>query len=557
MVVRTEALALERGSMPPLASSDVLALAAPDREFHPGLDMPAFHAVANDRNLDVFPDGKMLTDSLPLDSISEINLRFAMESGKPGFDPNEFWKNNFEVPTYSLGSDTMLRRPDTVDQYIAGMWNELTYHHEIEGEGSAIRTPRPHLKPGERFGEGCYWDLADGVSGLLAEARADGPIGRNNKENLVLGVAVNLVDQINQQGYVFNGFRTYYEGRSQPPVFAGIVKEMARHFGDRQPNLVEEYLPALTAEYEWWMRGEDQTEQGAQERVVRLEDGAILNRHWDANDTPRPESYAEDIKTARLADGVDVHAVFRHLRAAAESGKDFTARFMVDPERLDTIHTTDFVTPELNSLLWEYETMIAEAHDSAGRSVLAQEFHDRADRRQAAMDKYLWNEADGCYYDYDFVHDEQSRIKSMATAYPVARGAASPEQGFRVAEVLQKDLLKRGGFVSAAIESDQQWDAPNGFARDQVEGVNALVRADSPWAEVAIRRWLNSDDQIFAQYGVLLEKTNVIAPQAEAGHGGEYAVQRGFLWTNGVHRVMQGLLGDMRVSTATGERIAA
>jgi alpha,alpha-trehalase len=238
--------------------------------------------------------------------------------------------------------------------------------------------------------------------------------------------------------------------------------------------------------------------------------------------------------------------VYRNLRAGAESGKDYTARFMTDPDRLETIHTTDFIPIELNSMLWEYEDMIATAHEKAGRSRLAEEFRGRADRRQTAMDTYLWNESDGCYYDFDFRSDRQSDIKSMGMAYPVARGIATSEQGLRVATVLEQDLLKRGGFVSAAIESDQQWDAPNGFARDQIEGVNALRAIDDPrtaaLATIAARRWLRRDEEIFLALGVLVEKNNVVSREALPGSGGEYPVQRDILWTNGVHRVFQRFL---------------
>ncbi len=34
----------------------------------------------------------------------------------------------------------------------------------------------------------------------------------------------------------------------------------------------------------------------AQHRVVKMEGGEILNRYWDENDTPRPESFREDIE---------------------------------------------------------------------------------------------------------------------------------------------------------------------------------------------------------------------------------------------------------------------
>lgn len=550
MVPSPDAFAVTQRHRELLEPDALAALASPDRAFHPGLDLEqVFSVVAGSRDPTVFADGKALADSYPLHPLGEIGTAFVVASGKPGFDPANFWKEHFELPDYRMPASQPIGQPETeLDEYISSMWDELTYHSP-QDRGTLIGTPYRHLKPGGRFTEGYYWDLADGVSGLLEEAGKAPDAERQDKENLVVEVAGNLVYLIERFGYVPNGPRTYYLGRSQPPVFAGMVKEMSGYFGDRWPNLIEDYLPALTKEYEWWMRGEAEVAAhgapAAAGRVVRLPDGAILNRHWDDNDSPRPESYEEDIRTAQLADGVDPRIVFRHLRAGAEGAKDFTARFMQDPERLETIHTTDFIPVELNSLLWEYEDLIAGAHDRAGRSVLAAEFHDRADRRQAAMNIYLWNESDGCYYDYDFMEDEQSDIKSMGMAYPVARGVAMPEQSVRVAEAMTTDLLRRGGFVSADITSPQQWDAPNGFARDQVEGVRALI-ASGPRARlaaaVAIDRWLRRDAEIYARYGVLVEKSDVVSSEARPGGGGEYPVQRGFLWTNGAHRVLEGMM---------------
>ncbi len=503
MVPSPDAFAVTERHRELLGPTTLESLSSPHMVFDPGRDLEdVFSTVAGNRDPAVFADGKILADSTPLRSLGEIGMAFTVASKEPGFDPALFWRSHFELPNYDYaverGSQTG-EREGVLDEYISSMWPQLTYH-AFRDRGSLIGTPYPHLKPGERFTEGCYWDLADAVGGLLEEARTDPDSERRDKENLVLGVAGNLVYQIERYGYVPNGLRTYYLWRSQPPVFAGMVKEMAAYFGDRRPNLVEDYLPALTKEYEWWMRGEAEVAAfggpTALNRVVRLPDGALLNRHWDESDLPRPESYEEDIRTAQLAKGVDPRTLFRHVRAGAESGRDHTARFMSDPERLETIHTTDFVPVELNSLLWQYEDLIAASHDKAGRSVIAAEFHDRADRRNAAINNYLWNESEGFYCDYDFVQDQQSEVRSMGTAYPVARGMSTPEQSIRVAGVLAKDLLKRGGFVSAAVYSPQQWDAPNGFARDQVEGVHALIASGlsgSAVAAAAIERWLRRD----------------------------------------------------------------
>jgi alpha,alpha-trehalase len=93
-------------------------------------------------------------------------------------------------------------------------------------------------------------------------------------------------------------------------------------------------------------------------RVVRMPDGSLLNRYWDDRDSPRDESYAEDLATAAAARG-PAAITFRHLRAAAESGWDFSSRWLSDPAALASIHTTDVVPVDLNSLLFAMEQRVA------------------------------------------------------------------------------------------------------------------------------------------------------------------------------------------------------
>ncbi|MFP3480314.1 trehalase family glycosidase, partial [Burkholderia sp. SIMBA_057] len=88
----------------------------------------------------------------------------------------------------------------------------------------------------------------------------------------------------------------------------------------------QKYLPALRKEYAYWMRGETTTQPGqATRNVVVMPDRTVLNRYWDELDTPRDESYLEDIKTAQQASGRSPNEVYRELRATAESGWDFSS----------------------------------------------------------------------------------------------------------------------------------------------------------------------------------------------------------------------------------------
>src|SRR5690606_41819349 len=75
--------------------------------------------------------------------------------------------------------------------------------------------------------------------------------------------------------------------------------------------------------------------------------------------------------------------VYRELRAGAESGWDYSSRWLDDPMRLDSIRVTTRVPVDLNSLLHHLASTIAAACGQAGDHACAPEFDDRA----AAQDR--------------------------------------------------------------------------------------------------------------------------------------------------------------------------
>ena len=131
-----------------------------------------------------------------------------------------------------------------------------------------------------------------------------------------------------------------------------------------------------------------------------------------------------------------------------------------------------------------------------------------------------------------------SETLTAAAAAPLAFGVASPEQAHADADTIRKRLLGRGGLNTTLAETGQQWDRPNGWAPLQylaIEGLKAYGEPDL--AREIARRWIATNVGSYAALGVLAEKYDVArSPDAgaEVGRGGEYALQVGFGWTNGV-----------------------
>ena len=130
------------------------------------------------------------------------------------------------------------------------------------------------------------------------------------------------------------------------------------------------YLPQLKTEYAFWMEGaEGLAPGGAHRRSSKLDDGSILNRYWDDSDAPRDESYREDVALARATPRAPPQT-YRELRAAAESGWDFSSRWFADARTLATIDTTEIVPVDLNALLFGLESAIRAGCGRVGRSRL-------------------------------------------------------------------------------------------------------------------------------------------------------------------------------------------
>jgi alpha,alpha-trehalase len=273
----------------------------------------------------------------------------------------------------------------------------------------------------------------------------------------------------------------------------------------------------------------------AHRRVVALPNGSILNRYWDDRDSPRDESYREDTELARST-GRSARRVFRDIRAAAESGWDFSSRWFADGTTRATIDTTDIIPVDLNSLLFGLENAIRLGCDHAGDAPCARKFAARAAARRAAVDRYLWNAKRGAYFDYRWTRAKPVARISAATLYPLFFGAASDEQAAAIAELVSRELLQQGGIVTTPLRTGEQWDAPNGWAPLQWIAIAGLRRYQHPGlAETAACRWMVTVLNVYRQSGKLVEKYDVITT-GRSGGGGEYPLQDGFGWTNGVMR---------------------
>ena len=516
---------------PPATTSSAAAVAAPAVALHvyePARDLGAlFHDVQMAR---VFPDSKSFVDAKPRSAPAEIVASYDSAKNAPGFDLKTFVAEHFDAPQ-PAGAGVRADTAQSMEEHIRALWPALTRPADVaDPHSSLIPLPNAYVVPGGRFREVYYWDSYFTMLGLIQDGRTD----------LVKNMLDGFAYLVRTVGHVPNANRSYYLSRSQPPFLAAMVGLYATATDTARAL---PYLDALEGEYAFWMAGADSVRPGtAARRVVRLANGAVLNRYWDDRPEPRPESYREDFTLAQRVPPEQREALYRNIRAAAESGWDFSSRWMRDPSDLRTLETTELVPVDLNSLLYNSERTIAAlrlARGAAGDAQVAARYAAAAEKRRAALLAAAYDSASGYFYDVRWRTGERVTDRpTMAAAVPLYFGLATPEQGRTVAARLGRDFLAPGGFVTTTVHSGQQWDSPNGWPPLQwmgAEAARAYGRADI--ADDARTRWLALNRRTYRVTGKMTEKYDVTDLSKRAG-GGEYPAQDGFGWTNGVAQAM-------------------
>ncbi|EPU5178372.1 alpha,alpha-trehalase TreF, partial [Cronobacter sakazakii] len=233
----------------------------------------------------IFADSKTFPDCAPKVSPLTILMNYRQAKRLPNFDLRRFVEEHFYFPV--INTNPYVSDPNrTLTEHIDNLWPILTRQpHEHLENSSLLPLPQAYIVPGGRFTETYYWDSYFTMLGLAESGRHD----------MLRCMADNFAWMIENYGHIPNGNRTYYLSRSQPPVFALMV-ELFEEDGVRGAR---RYLDHLLMEYAFWMDGADTLEAGqAFRHVVKMADGTVLNRYWDDRDTPRDESWREDVETA-------------------------------------------------------------------------------------------------------------------------------------------------------------------------------------------------------------------------------------------------------------------
>jgi alpha,alpha-trehalase len=492
----------------------------------------------------IFPDSKFFPDCTPKSEPAKILEAYEQAKHQAGFDLKTFVETHFEFPETPDSDYQSANKP--IRDHLENLWDVLLRKPNLSlstNNSSLINLPYPYIVPGGRFREVYYWDSYFTMLGLQVSGRTE----------VIQHMVDNFAHQIESFGHIPNGNRSYYLSRSQPPFFALMVSLLAEIKGEA---ILLHYRRALEKEYAFWMDGENVSAATAagnafdnpaakaastgHRRLVRLPDGSLLNRYWDDDPSPRPEAYIEDLHTAQQS-GRPAEETYRHIRAAAESGWDFSSRWLSDEHQLSTIRTCDLLPIDLNCLLYFLEKTLVHTYRQLPDHTPVEVFKDRARLRKAAILNHCWDAEQGFFFDFNHTEGHRSSSATLATVFPLFFQLADAEQAAGVAKMIAEKFLKPGGLITTLSHSGQQWDAPNGWAPLQWMAYKGLASyGHTELAEKIRQNWLSLCEKTYTHTGKMMEKYDVENPDAPGG-GGEYPNQDGFGWTNGVYLKMKSL----------------
>ncbi|KAL1494130.1 hypothetical protein ABEB36_009776 [Hypothenemus hampei] len=395
---------------------------------------------------------------------------------------------------------------------------------------SLIPVPNGFIIPGGRFKELYYWDSYWIIEGLLI----------SDMDKTAKGMIENLLFMVEKYGFIPNGGRIYYLNRSQPP----LLTLMANIYLEKTKDLafIHKNIALLDKELTYWI----------EKKTIDINFNGNLYRmaHYQSeSNTPRPESYIEDINTCSYFDTIKSQEhCYQGLKSGAESGWDFSSRWFFDHEggirtNLTHIDAQRVVPVDLNAFLCVSFAILSSFYMQLGDAESAQKWAALFEQWLNSIQEVLYNEEDGIWYDFDLTLSRPRKIFYPSNFAPLWAGTYNPifkkEYGRRAATYFNRMEIAqfKGGIPTSLDGNNEQWDMPNAWPPLQeivILGLwNTGEKQARKIAKYSAERWLEANLRGFNEQNAMFEKYDSTRV-GQYGGGGEYEVQKGFGWTNGV-----------------------
>lgn len=495
----------------------------------------------------IYTDSKTFVDmkmkGKPKETLDSFNTFMAEKNNDPSKEELKAWvEANFEkpgaefedwIPDDWVANPAFLQRiRDTELREFASKLNQIW--HELgrkmiadvainSDQYSIIPVDHPVIVPGGRFREFYYWDSYWIVKGLLL----------SEMKKTTRGMLENFLSIVDRYGFIPNGGRIYYSMRSQPPLLCAMVKAYVDATNDTK--FAQDSVDTLEREFQFFMNN----------YLVEV-NGHHLAAYGYKSSGPRPESYREDVLTAEVFEKEeDKQAFYLELKAAAESGMDFSSRWFIkdgtNAGNLTDLKCRSIIAVELNAILYWNAVIISEFYQLKNDLRKAQQYEAKADEIKKAIDAVLWSEAEGVWLDYDLINKKHRNYFVPTNLSPLWTGSYDKQDASlpkKILSYIEKNELDKfpGGVPNTMANTHEQWDFPNVWPPMQHMLIMGLDGLDSQEAkDLAFKwgqRWVRTNYIAYNETSNMYEKYDA---QSLGGHGGggEYEVQKGFGWSNG------------------------
>jgi alpha,alpha-trehalase len=447
-------------------------------------------------------------------------------------------------------------------------------HHPGEVDADSLNPPgvlyleNKYVVPGGRFNEMYGWDSYFIIRGLVRDGRID----------LARGMVENFFFEIEHYGNVLNANRSYYLSRSQPPFLTSMILSVYDSEKAADKNWLARAYALAVRDHDMWTeephragstglsryfdRGNGPSPESVKDETGHYRDvAAFFLRHSELDDhyvvrkdpgKTEPQTFGAQYSvrvcdsghdaSPKVAQAAGEHAdcetseeialsanFYKGDRSMRESGYDISFRF--GPYGADT---QNYAPVCLNSLLYKTEKDLQQMSEILGKNEEAHMWARLAEDRKANIDKYLWSEKVGMFFDYNFVKQQQSTYAYVTVFYPLWAGSATPDQ----AKAVMKNLSifeKPGGLVMSPYETGGQWDFPYAWAPNQLLSDEGMRRYGfNEEADRVSYEFLSSVAENFRRDGTLREKYNAVTRSSETAVTAGYHINIvGFGWTNG------------------------
>lgn len=422
-------------------------------------------------------------------------------------------------------------------EYIDSYWDKVTHKPEKKVINKHVITiPHTYISPNTKwvgkFGYMFYWDTFFMFRGLIGTKR----------EWILQEMVNNFIYLFNKYGIIPNFNGPVSMGRSQPPFLSSMILDTYNgyYFNALRKGKLHKMFFELKPHKQWLKKAVE---------IAKYE----YHQVWIDQD----RLYNHSVKGYELARYGDRDIGYAHS-SELESGWDFTSRFY---SRCD-----EFFPIDLNVFLYKYERDFAKIAFHLGDKAEEEKWKKIAAKRKVEINKYLWDEKKGFFYDYCYTNQRISDFLSLASFTPLWAGLATKEQAAQMVKKLHIFETDYGLVITAkqslapkvdlsaipiryraALESilkPKQWDYPNIWPPLEYLTVIGLLKYG--YVEDAKRimeKSVKAHAAIFRKYNTFMEKIH--GETGDRANTFHYELQEGFGWTNAVFYRYIHLLDDM------------